>query len=41
MTGAYRTGHRLSADIIERVRPLPGHLVEPLPVYVQGEESQS
>ncbi len=39
MTGAYRTGHRLSADIIERVRPLPGHLVEPLSVYVQGEES--
>jgi 3'-5' exoribonuclease len=33
MSGAYRIGHRLSADIIERVRPLPGHLVEPLPVF--------
>jgi 3'-5' exoribonuclease len=33
MAGAYRTGHRLSPDIIERVRPLPGHLVEPLPAF--------
>jgi 3'-5' exoribonuclease len=33
MAAAYRTGHRLSPEIIERVRPLPGHLVEPLPVF--------
>jgi 3'-5' exoribonuclease len=33
MAGAYRTGHRLNPDIIERVRPLPGHLVEPLPPF--------
>jgi 3'-5' exoribonuclease len=33
MAGAYRIGHRLTPDIIERVRPLPGHLVEPLPVF--------
>ncbi|HET9374188.1 MAG TPA: HD domain-containing protein [Chthoniobacterales bacterium] len=38
MAGAYRTGHRLSADIIERVRPLPGHLVEPLPIFKLGNE---
>jgi 3'-5' exoribonuclease len=38
MAGAYRTGHRLSADIIERVRPLPGHLVEPLPIFKPGDE---
>jgi 3'-5' exoribonuclease len=38
MAGAYRTGHRLSADIIERVRPLPGHLVEPLPVFKPRDE---
>jgi 3'-5' exoribonuclease len=37
MAGAYRSGHRLSPDIIERVRPLPGNLVEPLPAYVQNE----
>jgi 3'-5' exoribonuclease len=38
MAGAYRTGHRLSADIIERVRPLPSHLVEPLAVFVPPNE---
>jgi 3'-5' exoribonuclease len=40
MAGAYRIGHRLSADIIERVRPLPGHLVEPLPVFEEGNEGK-
>jgi 3'-5' exoribonuclease len=37
MAGAYRTGHRLSPEIIERVRPLPGHLIEPLPVFDPGD----
>src|ERR1700736_6019098 len=40
MAAAYRTGHRLSPDIIERVRPLPGHLVESLSVFVPGEGSK-
>jgi 3'-5' exoribonuclease len=30
MANAYRAGKRLSPDIIERVRPLPGNLVVPL-----------
>jgi 3'-5' exoribonuclease len=39
MGGAYRTGHRLSPDIVERVRPLPSHLVEPLPIFNPREDT--
>ena len=30
---AYATGHRLNAAVIERVRPLPGNIVMPLPGF--------
>jgi 3'-5' exoribonuclease len=30
---AYENGQHLSPEIIERVRPLPGNLVEPLPIF--------
>ena len=30
---AYATGHRLNAGVIERVRPLPGNIVIPLPGF--------
>jgi 3'-5' exoribonuclease len=32
---AYENGQHLSTEIIERVRPLPGNLVEPLPIFFQ------
>jgi 3'-5' exoribonuclease len=31
---AYHSGRRLGAEIIERVRPLAGNLVQPLPIFV-------
>jgi 3'-5' exoribonuclease len=40
MAGAYRTGHRIGPEVIERVRPLPTHLVEPLPVFGPGNQSK-
>jgi 3'-5' exoribonuclease len=30
MSNAYQLGKRLSAEVLERVRPLPTNLVEPL-----------
>jgi 3'-5' exoribonuclease len=33
MFGAYQSGRRLGAEIIERVRPLTGNLVQPLPIF--------
>jgi len=38
MCNAYQLGKRLSAEIVERVRPLPTNLVEPLPVFLKEEE---
>jgi 3'-5' exoribonuclease len=38
MGNAYQLGKRLSAEIVERVRPLPTNLVEPLPVCAKKEE---
>jgi 3'-5' exoribonuclease len=33
MGNAYLLGKRLSAEVVERVRPLPTNLVEPLPIF--------
>ena len=38
MFGAYQNGRRLSAQIIERVRPLAANLVEPLPAFRPEEQ---
>jgi 3'-5' exoribonuclease len=38
MFGAYQNGRRLSAQIIERVRPLAANLVEPLPAFLPEEQ---
>jgi 3'-5' exoribonuclease len=38
MFSAYQSGHRLHAEIIERVRPLASNLVEPLPAFLREEE---
>jgi len=37
---AYQNGRRLQAEIVERVRPLPANLVEPLPVFLPPSENQ-
>jgi len=39
MDNAYQLGKRLSAEVVERVRPLPTNLVEPLPVFSKEELS--
>ena len=38
MFGAYQNGRRLTAQIIERVRPLAANLVEPLPAFLPEEQ---
>jgi 3'-5' exoribonuclease len=35
MSRAYQFGKRLSADVVERIRPLPTNLVEALPVFYE------
>jgi 3'-5' exoribonuclease len=39
MSNAYQLGKRLSAEVVERVRPLPTNLVEPLPVFSKEEQA--
>ena len=39
MGNAYQLGKRLSTEVVERVRPLPTNLVEPLPVFSKEEQS--
>ena len=39
MGNAYHLGKRLSAEVVERVRPLPTNLVEPLPVFSKEEQA--
>src|SRR5262249_52983506 len=38
---AYATGHRLSAAVIERVRPLPGNIVVPLPGFDGADSTEA
>jgi 3'-5' exoribonuclease len=38
MFGAYQSGRRLQAEVVERVRPLAANLVEPLPAFLLEEE---
>jgi 3'-5' exoribonuclease len=39
MFTAYQVGKRLSAEIVERVRPLPTNLVDPLPPFSKEEQA--
>jgi len=39
MCNAYQLGKRLSAEVVERVRPLPTNLVEPLPVFSKEDQA--
>jgi 3'-5' exoribonuclease len=39
MGNAYQLGKRLSAEVVERVRPLPTNLVEPLPVFSKKQQT--
>jgi 3'-5' exoribonuclease len=39
MQSAYQAGKRLNPEVVERVRPLPTNLVEPLPVFAKGEQA--
>ena len=41
MSNAYQLGKRLSAEVVERVRPLPTNLVEPLPVFSKEEQAST
>ena len=38
MHHAYRSGKRLGPEVVERVRPLPTNLVQPLPVFLKEEK---
>jgi 3'-5' exoribonuclease len=40
MTNAYQLGKRLNAEVVERVRPLPTNLVEPLPPFSDNKERE-
>ena len=41
MSNAYQLGKRLSAEVVERMRPLPTNLVEPLPPFSDNKEGNT
>ena len=41
MSNAYQLGKRLNAEVVERVRPLPTNLVEPLLPFSDNKETES